>query len=431
MSGIPPGDSPPEGHAILKAASEMSRRRLVVTSRAIYNDRGLKLLEGGVAVDASLYERLVAHRLSLPLDESLDSEPAVDAGLLRGSALRLLEGEPFFAALGPPGRERRLLLDAIESIPLPRPMAFQLTLLSDALPEVYAHSLQMMLLCARLQAEDGAPLHDIRFAAAAGLLHDLGMLNIDSQLLAPQRRLVGDERRPLYAHPLTGSMLVDRFHVYPREVSRAVLEHHERLDGSGYPRGLAGKAISPLGRVLSLGEVVTAMFDGRRPHPGQRVSLLLRLGGQRYDAGLVALVQRLLGRLPAPVDAGDLRVDEALQRLALLCDLVACWREQVEPQLQETGVDVLGGFSEQVAALQTALFKAGVTREQLARLTGEDTADATLRIELWALEQELQWHLRSMANQLQRRWRGARGDEALPAPLAEWLQQARSMEQGG
>ena len=144
---------PPEGAALLKAVSEMSRRRPVVTSRAIYNDRGLKLLEGGVAVDASLYERLVAHRLSVPLDESVECEPAVGAKALRAGAERLLDGVPFFAALGPPGRERRLLLEAIESIPLPRPMAFQLTLLSHALPEVYAHSLQMMLLCARLQAQ--------------------------------------------------------------------------------------------------------------------------------------------------------------------------------------------------------------------------------------------------------------------------------------
>ena len=83
-------------------------------------------------------------------------------------------------------------------------------------------------------------------------------------------------------------MLVDRFAEYSKEIVRAIVEHHERLDGSGYPRGLAGDALSPLGRVLALAEVVTAMFDGDAPLPEQRVSLLLRINPRRYDAGHVA-----------------------------------------------------------------------------------------------------------------------------------------------
>src|SRR6185369_12383451 len=87
-------------------------------------------------------------------------------------------------------------------------------------PELFEHSLQTALLCAHLVREGGAPGHDIQIAASAGLLHDLGMLHIATELLAPQSRLEGDERRPLYVHPMTGSMLVGRFHAYPRDVGR-------------------------------------------------------------------------------------------------------------------------------------------------------------------------------------------------------------------
>ena len=122
----------------------------------------------------------------------------------------------------------------------------------------------MAMLCAHLVRESGGARADVRDAAAAGLLHDLGMLHIAPDLLDSEERLSGDELRPVYVHPLTSSMLVDRFADYSKEVVRAIVEHHERLDGSGYPRGLAGDAISPLGRVLALAEVVTAMFDGER-----------------------------------------------------------------------------------------------------------------------------------------------------------------------
>src|SRR5205814_2245663 len=138
--------------------------------------------------------------------------------------------------------------------------------------------------------------------------------------------LSGDELRPVYVHPLTSSMLVDRFPEYSKDIVRAIVEHHERLDGSGYPRGLAGDAISPLGRVLALAEVVTAMFDGNRRLPEQRVSLLLRINPRRYDAVHVANVHRLLD-VPARATDGDgIAAEPLIARLVELTDVLALWR---------------------------------------------------------------------------------------------------------
>jgi HD-GYP domain-containing protein (c-di-GMP phosphodiesterase class II) len=422
---------PPEGAAFLKAVTELGQRRPVVTSRAIYNDRGIKLLEGGVVIDATLYDRLVSHRLRAPLEDCVDSDPAVNGEVLRGAAAMLIESAPFFAQMAPPGRARSMVLEAIEAIPLPRPVAFQLTLAQETRRPQFDHGIQMALLCAHLVREGGAPVHDITVAAAAGLLHDLGMLHIDPDLLASANRLSGDQRRPLYAHPLTGSMLVDRFHAYPREVSRAILEHHERLDGSGYPRGLAGASLSPLGRLLSLAEVVTAMFDGERLYPEQRVSLLLRMSPRRYDSTLVPSIHRLIRGVPAPVQASTVLVEEALHRLRLQADLLAQFAAlmgAMPADLDPGHAAVLGSVEEQTATLQRMLWNAGITAEQLGRLTEDDTRDVAIRIELWALEQEVQWQLRAVANQLQRRWRAA-GEAAMPPELAAWLDEVRVIQQ--
>jgi hypothetical protein len=384
-----------------------------------------------VVIDGSLYERLVSHRLNTPLDECVDSDPAVNGSVLREATLALLERSPFFAQMAPPGRVRSMVIEAIEAIPLPRPVAFQLTLARETRTPQFEHAIRMALLCAHLVREGGAPAHDITVAAAAGLLHDLGMLHIDPELLAADIRLSGDERRPLYTHPLTGSMLVDRFHAYPREVSRAIVEHHERLDGSGYPRGLAAESISPLGRLLSLAEVVTAMFDGERLYPEQRVSLLLRLSPRRYDSTLVPSIHRLVRGVPAPVQASTVLVEEALHRLRLQSDLLAqrgALAERLPAELEAGHAAVLQSVEDQTASLERMLWNAGITPEQLDRLTEDDTRDVGIRIELWALEQEVHWQLRAIANQLQRRWRAV-GTAAMPPPLAAWLDQIRSLEQ--
>lgn len=423
-------ESASDGKAFLKAVTELGRKRPVVTSRAIYNDRGVKLLEGGVVVDATLYDRLVAHRLRSPLDECVDSEPAVTGAMLVQASRAVLAASPFFAQMAPPGRVRDMVLSAIEAIPLPRPLAFQLTLARETRPALFDHGVRAALLCAHLLREGGAPLHDITVAAAAGVMHDIGMLHVDPELLAPDQRLTGDARRPLYAHPLISSLQVERFHEYPREMARAVLEHHERLDGSGYPRGIDAGSMSPLGRVLSLAEVVSAMFDGERRHPEQRVSLLLRMSPLRYDPLLCRSIHRLVRGVPTPAQATTALVEESLHRLRQQSGLAdECLRlaEALAPTQEGPGGAVLRSVAEQAGTLQRMLFEAGVTAGQLDRLAQDDLRDNEIRIELWALEQELRWQLNAIGNQLQRRWRAADAG-ALPDVLVDWLEQVRAFD---
>lgn len=66
-------DASTHSNAFLSAVTQLGRRQAVVTSKAIYNQQGIKLLEGGVQIGADLYERLVTHRLAAPLDESMSS----------------------------------------------------------------------------------------------------------------------------------------------------------------------------------------------------------------------------------------------------------------------------------------------------------------------------------------------------------------------
>ena len=418
--------------AFLQAVADLGAKQTVTTSQAIFNAQGVKLLEGGAKVDQGLYDRLVSHRLSRPLDECVNAEPSVDAKLLREAAQAAMDRWPFFALLAPTALARESLLRLIAAVPLPKPLALHLDLARNSRPALFAHSILMALLCAHLAGQSEAAIReDVADAAAAGLLHDMGMLHIDSALLDADERLSGNRLNPVYVHPLTASMLLGRFDAYSKQVVRAVVEHHERLDGSGYPRGLLGEAISPLGRIVAIAEVVTAMFDGEREQPEQRVSLLLRINPRRYDPALAAAIHRLLAAVPASeVDTGA-SPEHSIARLLRLADELERWRETSEaigPGLDGAHAALLGSMNEQHATLQRMLYDAGVTHEQLGTL-GDVEEDTAMRIELWALAEELLWQLHSAANQLKRRWQATEPALAHPPALAAWFASVASLDE--
>jgi len=78
--------------------------------------------------------------------------------------------------------------------------------------------------------------------------------------------------------------------------------------------------------------------------------------------------------------------------------------------------------------LQRMLYDAGVTREQLAAIAGEVGDDIGLRIELWALAEELLWQLHAAANQIKRRWQAVQASAPHPPALAAWFDAVAALD---
>jgi hypothetical protein len=268
---------------------------------------------------------------------------------------------------------------------------------------------------------------------AAVLLHDLGMLHVDPVLMQPSRRLGRDQRRQLYSHPLVSVMALERHHAYPAELLQAVLQHHEALDGSGYPRHLAGADIGPWGRMLALCELATGAAIHDSAAPAARLSLALRMSAPRYDADLVAELMRVLQplreELPGPAAGGD-----PVQALREVERLLGGWHEAVEAAGKAApGLDPARRLAAaRVGRLcedeQRALARSGASGDQLDMLgaLGDGAPDRALAGELGLIAHEAAWQLRTVARQARRRWRLAPGD-AFPAPIQDWLERAESL----
>ena len=131
----------------------------------------------------------------------------------------------------------------------------------------------------------------------AGIIHDIGKIGISSDLLAKPARLSNTEFSLIKTHVEMGyEILKDDNFLLP--IAKIVLQHHERLDGSGYPYGLKGEEILPEARILAVADVFEAMLSHRpyRPALGMEAALeeLISHRGTLYEADAVDAILRMV-----------------------------------------------------------------------------------------------------------------------------------------
>ncbi|MFC9941954.1 HD-GYP domain-containing protein [Streptomyces pratensis] len=151
-------------------------------------------------------------------------------------------------------------------------------------------------LIARELGMEESRMEALRFA---GILHDVGKLGVPTRVLRKDGPLTTEERRVIELHPEYGHEIV-RGIGFLGEARAAILHHHERLDGSGYPYGLTGDRIPEFARVVAVADAFDAMTSTRsyrrgRPVPAA-VEELRRCAGSQFDPRMVRALARALDR---------------------------------------------------------------------------------------------------------------------------------------
>jgi len=124
------------------------------------------------------------------------------------------------------------------------------------------HQQRVMQLACAIASEIGLTSGQVQGIHVAGSLHDIGKINVPTEILTKPGGINQHERGIIQMHPQVGYDIIKGVE-FPWPVAQAVLQHHERLDGSGYPAGISGEAIIIEARVLAVADVVEAMLSHR------------------------------------------------------------------------------------------------------------------------------------------------------------------------
>jgi len=166
-------------------------------------------------------------------------------------------------------------------------------------PHTAGHQRRVAVLAGEIARETGFAEDQVYGLRLAASIHDVGKIYVPSEILSKPRRLTAIEFDLIKTHPVVGHALLKNIE-FPWPVARVILQHHERMDGSGYPNGISGPEILPGARILAVADVVEAVASHRpyRPALGikEALSEITANSGKLYDPHAVDACLRLFER---------------------------------------------------------------------------------------------------------------------------------------
>ena len=385
-------------HYVDSVAAMVNTHDLIATED-IVSSSGIKLIARGTKIDERLLKKISEHRLSgTALEKSISIAGSVTPASLANDISRLISDDAWFRQLAAKSGDSGAMHHGASRLKLHHEILFRLTVVREQRPELYRHSLCVAIIGHYLALSLNLKQSSVDHVLVAALCHDLGEMYTDPAILEPGHRVNDEERRYIYAHPITGWLIVRQLKGLDPEVAKAIFQHQERLDGSGYPMGSQGTAISLAGRILAAADVSASIMSRFGDH--RRLSTLLRLNGKKYDRTVVDRLHAVF--IPESGSSAKLEREDLRERLAGFAQLLEGWSQlRADATTAQTAPVIF--LTERMYNLRTVVLAFGFDPDSLEMPLQLAEEDATIAAELAAVFGELQYQLADLGLEIDRR----------------------------
>lgn len=390
--------------------ADTNKTQDVISTEDIFNHRGQLLIRKHANINHECAQRLLQHRLHKPLEEQVQVKDALNKEAFFTEYSHFLESyRDIFAAQ----RHLRFTKDLerlITDMRLPGVVAQKLTVMKLRLPDQFQKALFSSWLAALIAREMSLDKNDVYAAFIAGLTHDIGFLHISPDILNKKGETSVNDWRAIQSHVVIGRMVLTGYSEIPDSVPRAVLEHHERCDGTGYPAAKEEGALSELGQVVAMADAIQALRMGMFPKTARNlrdVLPFLRLNSNThfYDTYRATVdILRKSGLEPTPVahpQGNSHYVPQLVHRIACLKHVVEVMKNIVAAlskiESGPKGRVSLRSFKQVLNSINTS----GMARDELLGWIEliDDSIEDTVLLEINEIElmqNELVWQISSV-----------------------------------
>ncbi|RJR12316.1 HD-GYP domain-containing protein [Candidatus Parcubacteria bacterium] len=271
-------------------------------AKTIYNEQGRALLSAGIPVTARMITRLQQLNVTYVYIEDARTKdleaPTMISDQTRKKAIttitdtfKLLESEKKLSKWFVMDQSSKDLKSLIHTLLADMKNNQEVaTLLTDVYIHdnyVFTHSLNVTLYALSIGIKLGLPQKELEILGLGGILHDIGKMQIPSEILFKPGKLTSDEFTEMKKHTTYGYDILRNMHTIPLLVAHCAFQHHERLNGSGYPRGVKNEDIHLFGKILAVADV----FDAVTSHRIYRSAMLPHEGLEILYAGSESLYE--------------------------------------------------------------------------------------------------------------------------------------------
>ena len=254
---------------------DMSQRYSMTLCDDVKNDMGVVLLAKGGELNQTLVKKLGKHHLTKPLENCVKLDANISAKQLLDELHIVLAQQPNLALIYKTlalSSVLKRVCDYYQTFPL---VVQKLTVLKSQLPIVYEQSLHCALLSLGIAKKLCLSTEECQWAFISGLLHNLGILNLDAQMLENKGEYTSTQWRTLQSHPILAHNMLVKVPTLPHSIASAVLEHHEHCDGSGYPFNKEGHELALLGQIVGMADTCLAIYKRELARKGLGFDALL------------------------------------------------------------------------------------------------------------------------------------------------------------